>query len=132
MNRGPIVFYDGTCGLCHGFVRLILKQAPRGSALRFAPLQGETFIREGGPGGLDSLLLLDEDGTWKSESRAVVAVLGHLGGPWAVAGRMLRAVPSGLGNRAYRWVARHRSRWGDPPADPCPRLTQAEAQRFLP
>ena len=38
----PIVFFDGVCGLCNGFVDFILAWDP-GGRFRFAALQGETF-----------------------------------------------------------------------------------------
>lgn len=37
------LFYDGTCGMCHGSVRLLLAEDRSGSAFRFAPLKGEAF-----------------------------------------------------------------------------------------
>ncbi len=32
------IFYDGTCALCHGFVRFVLAEDVRGECFRFAPL----------------------------------------------------------------------------------------------
>jgi len=41
-GTSEVVFYDGHCGLCHGFVRFLLR-VDRTRAFTFAPLQGETF-----------------------------------------------------------------------------------------
>ena len=42
--RKPLmVFYDGNCGLCHGFVQFALSETCGEHSLRFAPLQGKTF-----------------------------------------------------------------------------------------
>ena len=38
---GPVLFFDGECGLCNRLVRLLLRLDRRGR-LRFAPLQGRT------------------------------------------------------------------------------------------
>jgi predicted DCC family thiol-disulfide oxidoreductase YuxK len=37
------VFYDGHCGLCHGFIRFLLARDPGGEKFDFAPLQGSFF-----------------------------------------------------------------------------------------
>jgi predicted DCC family thiol-disulfide oxidoreductase YuxK len=39
IRSGPVLLYDGTCGLCNRAVRLLLRIDRRGR-LRFAPLQG--------------------------------------------------------------------------------------------
>ena len=31
-ERDEIIFYDGSCGLCHGFVRFVLSEDRRGTA----------------------------------------------------------------------------------------------------
>jgi predicted DCC family thiol-disulfide oxidoreductase YuxK len=36
---GPVLFFDGECGLCNRVVRLMLRLDRRGR-LRYAPLQG--------------------------------------------------------------------------------------------
>ena len=41
-----ILFYDGSCGLCHRAVRFILAEDRSGTAFRFAPLGGETFASD--------------------------------------------------------------------------------------
>src|ERR1051325_10611658 len=38
---GPVLFFDGECGLCNRIVRLMLRLDRRG-VLHFAPLQGTT------------------------------------------------------------------------------------------
>ena len=39
-----IVFYDGVCALCNGFVKFATRR-DKGAALHFAPLQGDTAAR---------------------------------------------------------------------------------------
>src|SRR4029450_7662230 len=37
------LFYDGTCGLCHRPVALVLAEDAAGTAFRFAPLDSDAF-----------------------------------------------------------------------------------------
>jgi predicted DCC family thiol-disulfide oxidoreductase YuxK len=137
---GPVVLYDGTCGLCNRAVRLLLRIDRRG-ALRFATLQGGpgqawlkahglptsdfesmVFVRDwGAEGGLRDTHLLRTD--------ALVAALRACGG----AGRMLswiRIVPRPWRDAAYRVLARVRQRlFGEWEPKPLPKA--AWAHRFI-
>ena len=90
-SQAPIVFYDGTCGMCSASVRWILKNDEVG-VLRFAPLQGETFAKldhpakpkrplgsEGQPGG--SMVVVDAEGIW-THSDSTLRLLYPMGEPW--------------------------------------------------
>lgn len=115
---GPVLFFDGTCGLCNRIVRLLLR-LDRHGVLRFAPLQGNTAQAYLGRHGLplrdfDSLVFVPE---WSRREYAeflvrtegVVAALRAIGG----VGRWLawiRLVPSPMRDLAYRMVARWRYR----------------------
>ena len=49
-NAGPVLLFDGECGLCHRVVRGLLK-CDRRERLRFAPLHGaaaQVWLRERG------------------------------------------------------------------------------------
>lgn len=132
-QSGPIVFFDGVCGLCNGSVDWLMARDRR-SVLRFAPLQGETALRTlGAPQGDPeswSMVLVDETGRyWRSE--AAIRIVRHLGGPWALVGRVLGAVPRGLRDAAYRWIARNRYRYFGK-HETCRLPTPAERARFLP
>ena len=41
LDRHPVLFFDGECGLCNRLVRLLLR-LDRKAVLRFGPLQGST------------------------------------------------------------------------------------------
>jgi len=135
----PVVFYDGTCGLCSRLVRALLA-ADRHGVLRFAPLQGPTAagLRAAHPEippGLDSLLLLERDArgrervTWRSAAAFRLAAL--VGGPWRALG-WLRVLPRALTDAAYDLVAHSRHRLAGPPDPACPLATPEVAARFLP
>jgi predicted DCC family thiol-disulfide oxidoreductase YuxK len=109
------LFFDGSCGLCHGAVRLVARW-DRSGRIRFAPLQGETFQRlipEAARIGLpDSLVVLTADGVLLAQSEGVIHLLRVMGGVWPACGRALSWVPARLRDRIYREIARRRSRGG--------------------
>ncbi|HYE61099.1 MAG TPA: DCC1-like thiol-disulfide oxidoreductase family protein [Phycisphaerales bacterium] len=127
------VFFDGHCGLCHGFVRFALAEDRRGG-LVFAPLDGETFrdrVSSAGATLPDSLTVLGDDGQLLARSAAVGRVLGALGGLWRVASVVLAAVPRPIADAAYDIVARNRRRLGRP-EEACPLLPPGLRARMLP
>ncbi len=128
----PILFYDGSCGLCDRAVQWCLRHDRRG-VLRFAPLQGPTYAAlsmPGKPAALDTLVLL-EDGALHLRSDAVRRIARHAGGPWSALARCAGVFPRRLRDAAYDFVARRRLRWFGA-ADAC-RVPDASVRaRFLP
>jgi predicted DCC family thiol-disulfide oxidoreductase YuxK len=132
ITQGPILFYDGQCGLCARSVRWCLRHERRGS-LRFAPLQGSTYAALARPDRLrelESMVLLDADGL-HLQSEAALRLLELAGGGWSCLARIGRALPRPLREGAYRWVARHRRAWFGT-AESCPLPGARDSQRFLP
>ncbi|HXC17327.1 MAG TPA: DCC1-like thiol-disulfide oxidoreductase family protein [Holophagaceae bacterium] len=131
----PVLFYDGTCGLCHGAVLFVLKRDKR-AAFRFAPLQGETLtelVPEDTRAALpDSLVLREPDGRLFTRSSAVVAMLKRLGLFWRVMGALLRIIPLPLRDLGYDLVAKVRHRLFKKPDDACPIVPNELRGRFLP
>jgi predicted DCC family thiol-disulfide oxidoreductase YuxK len=131
----PILFYDGVCGLCNGFVAFVARR-DRAGRFRFAPLQGETAAQHlptpasfSAASGPDSILLLDEEGL-HDRSKAVLRVLAQLGGPWKLAAG-LRLVPRFLRDAVYGFVAKNRYRWFGK-TDACPLPEGSLRRRLLP
>ena len=129
------VFFDGTCGLCHGAVRFLVRR-PRRARFRFAPLQGETFERripeERRAGLPDSLIVETPDGELLVRSDGALRLLRRLGGPWRLPAAMLALLPRSWRDAAYRLVARGRRRWFRRPEGLCPRVSKDVAELFLP
>lgn len=126
------VFYDGTCGLCHRSVRLVLAEDASGTAFNFSPLGGERFIAEMGdmkelP---DSVLVRTAEGKVLERSDAVVRILGRLGGWWRVFGAMYGVIPARVRNAMYDFVARVRYRIFGRAKDACPLLPPDLRTRF--
>ncbi|MBK1833894.1 DCC1-like thiol-disulfide oxidoreductase family protein [Roseibacillus ishigakijimensis] len=117
-GRRKIVFYDGDCLLCAAVVRWCHRW-DRGGKLWFASL-GSDFARERredldlpGPGEeAETFALFDEEtGQVAFRSRAALALASHLGGPWALLGKVAAFVPPALRDKLYDQVARNRRRW---------------------
>jgi predicted DCC family thiol-disulfide oxidoreductase YuxK len=130
-----VLFYDGHCGLCHGFVRFALAE-DRADCLRFAPLGGDTF-RAAVPAAQaatlpTSLVLRTADGTLRTRSAAVLDVLAGLGGLWRLLAGLGRLVPRPLRDRLYDGIAAVRHRLFARPADACPLVPKELRARFGP
>lgn len=128
-----IVFYDGHCGLCHGFVRFLLAE-DRTRAFAFAPLQGETFaasVPEATRAGLpDSVIVRAADGRLLVRSTAVLHVLDTLGGAWRALAWGMRLVPRVARDAAYDGIAAVRHRLFAPPPAACPLVPPDLRERF--
>lgn len=128
--EGPIVFYDGDCGLCHGFVQFIVARDRR-RRFRFAPLQGPTAARLiPSLAVAPSTVVLKDDRGIHLRSEASLRVLARLGGPWAFAA-VLRVLPVRLRDAVYNLIAARRLNWFGH-ADRCVLPVPHERTRFLP
>ncbi|HEY4058011.1 MAG TPA: DCC1-like thiol-disulfide oxidoreductase family protein [Kofleriaceae bacterium] len=131
--RGPLVLYDGTCGLCAKSVQWILRHE-RDHDIRFAPLQGETTeaLRAAYPtipSHVDTVIYID-GGKAYLRSRAFLHLSKHLHAPYSW-GYAFRWFPAFLMNVGYRFVAAIRYRvWGR--VDSCGLMTPEQRARFLP
>jgi predicted DCC family thiol-disulfide oxidoreductase YuxK len=121
-----VLYYDGQCALCHGFVRFCLAE-DRSETLKYAPLQGTHFrdnvpedVRNGLP---DSLILRTDDGTLHIRSDAVILVMMAFGGIWAALAWVLHVVPRPRRDAAYNLVAALRYRMFGRTQDACPMVT---------
>lgn len=128
----PIVFFDGECNLCNGFVDLLLKLDPAGQ-MWIAPLQGETAAQLLPPLPTDveawSMFYLDQTGLY-DQSDAALKVAERLGGLWSIVAA-LQVIPQPIRNVVYRTVASNRYRWFGKRAT-CRVPTEEERSRFLP
>lgn len=116
---GPVLLFDGECGLCNRVVRLLLR-LDRGGRLRFAPLHSpaaQEFLRARGlpTADFDSLVFVSD---WAGRERAdfslrtegVIAALRVGGGAGRLLAAALGVVPRGLRDAGYRLVARWRGK----------------------
>jgi predicted DCC family thiol-disulfide oxidoreductase YuxK len=127
------IFYDGHCGLCHGFVRFVL--AKDGSGLfRFAPLDSDVFraaVPEASRANLgDSIVVLTADGSLLTRSAAVLHVLRRLGGLWRLLAGLISLIPVAACDWLYDRIARIRHRLFRRPPDSCPVVPARLRDRF--
>lgn len=125
-----VIYFDGVCGLCNGFVDFIMK-IDRKALFKFSPLQSE-YAKASLPieytNDLDSVVV-QVDGKTLRKSKAVLAVMKKLGGPWAIAGAF-GVLPEGLLNKAYDLVAENRYKMFGK-KDSCRLPTPDERTRFV-
>ena len=128
-----ILFYDGHCGMCHGFVRFLLAK-DRARAFVFAPLQGDTFVAmvpEAERAKLpDSMIIRTDDGRLLVRSAAALHVFETIGGGWRLLARLLQVIPRPILDAVYRTVAAIRHRLGPPPPSTCPLVPAELRERF--
>src|SRR5262249_52312443 len=127
-----IVFFDGVCNLCNGFVRFVIARDPTGTFF-FAPLQstaaqdrlGATVV----PGTMPDTVILWDRGTLYKRSGAALRVVRHLRAPWPLA-TVLLVIPPPIRDWAYDLIARRRYRWFGR-RESCMVPTPEIARRFL-
>ncbi|MEO8029596.1 MAG: DCC1-like thiol-disulfide oxidoreductase family protein [Gemmatimonadota bacterium] len=135
----PVLLFDGTCGLCHGFVRFLLQRDQR-KTMRLATLEGpigvELLARHPELKGVDSVVWVLRGGRGAAgqeialaKSDGALAALAYLGFPWSLLA-VTRIVPRFIRDRVYDFVARNRYQWFGR-YDSCPLPTPEDRARYL-
>ncbi len=132
--QAPILFFDGGCLLCNRFVRAI-QRMDRSHRLQFAPIEstpGQAVMQNVGLKVTDSAFILERD-EWGQEhiatkSKMLLRTARYLGWPGTVIGTMLTLIPEALADRAYDFVAKHRTKWPD---KACPLPSHERERLFL-
>jgi predicted DCC family thiol-disulfide oxidoreductase YuxK len=130
------IFYDGTCALCHGWVRFVLAEDTGGRAFRISPLQGELlaarFPTEKRASLPDSLVVLTQQENILTRSASVLHVLRCLGGLWRVMAAVLAVIPPSVFDWCYDRVAGIRKQLFGTRETVCPVLSPELRRRFDP
>jgi predicted DCC family thiol-disulfide oxidoreductase YuxK len=109
----PILFFDGVCNLCEGFVQWVVKRDKEG-IIYYASLQSD-FAKEF-TASTDlkvqevSSVILYHQGRFYTESDAPLKLIRLLGYPWKLAYPFI-ILPRIIRDNIYRWIARNRYRW---------------------
>lgn len=125
-----IIYFDGVCGLCNGFVDFIMKIDSAGK-FKFSPLQSEFAKSRLLPRYTEDLksVVVEIDGEILEKSDAVFKVFETLGGKWKIAAK-LKILPLFLRNAGYDLVAEMRYKiFGK--KDTCRLPTPEEKERFI-
>lgn len=132
---GPaMVFYDGSCALCHGSVRFVLAEDRAGNTFRFAPLDSAALRRsvteERRRTLPDSIVVQRHDGTLLMRSGAVLYALRRLGGLWRPLAAAGGIVPRLVRDRVYEGIAAVRYRVFGRTVEACPIMPPDLRSRF--
>jgi predicted DCC family thiol-disulfide oxidoreductase YuxK len=134
---GPVLFFDGECGLCNRLVRLLLR-LDRLGRLRYAPLQGGTaqaYLRAHGlpTFDFDTLIFVPEWGRrdrpeFLVRTSGVIAALRAIDtGPARTLAAVIAFFPAVIRDAGYRFVGRWRYRiFGPWRPRPLPRADWAD------
>ncbi len=106
MKRDAIIFYDGECGLCQRSIR-VLASLDKHHQLKFAPLNGKTFLQQGlKPSDLDTVIFF-LDGVQFVKSEAIIEALLSLSKYYFIV-RFFKLIPKFIRDFVYDLVAKNR------------------------
>lgn len=105
-----IIFFDGVCSLCNGFVDFVLRHNSRQSFL-FCSLQSEAAKKELPEQhlGLDTIVLKDQ-GQVYTRSTAVLRIVFAFGGWWSLFAIVASILPVFIRDFIYQIIATNRYR----------------------
>lgn len=130
-EESPIVFFDGVCGLCNGFIDFLFME-DQARLYKVATLQGQTAQEKLSASLTKNLatLVVLRNGQTLTKSDAVLSVLEDLGGLFKVLS-LFRALPKTLRDFIYTLIATNRYKiFGI--KESCRLPTPEERGRFLP
>ena len=132
MSAKRIVFFDGFCILCNGFVDLLIRLDKNG-ILFFSTLQGVTaknILEAELLKKTDTVIFRDTDQKIYIKSSAVLKTLYIMGGLWKFFA-IFYLIPLPVRDAVYNWVANHRYGWFGK-RDSCRLPSKAERKKILP
>ena len=112
-EKHAIIFFDGVCNLCNGFVQFVIERDPQGY-FRFASLQSEAakpYLERCNLSAdqLSSVVLI-ENGQCYTQSSAALRILKKLPGAWSLFYAAI-FIPKFFRDAVYNFIARNRYRW---------------------
>ena len=113
-SKYPILFFDGVCNLCNGYVQFIIKRDKK-QLFRFSSLQSksgeelQSHIRNDIGVVPDSAVLV-YGGTYYTKADAVLKTASLLGGIYTLL-KVGYILPRGMRNSIYDFVAKRRYKW---------------------
>jgi predicted DCC family thiol-disulfide oxidoreductase YuxK len=128
------VFYDGTCGLCHRAVKFLVARDPHGERFRYAPLQGETALRDlPEPSELpDSMVIKMANGETFTRGDAALRLGRELSLGWRLMSIIGGLFPTFCRDLLYDFIAARRYAWFGRSETVCPLLPPDQREFFLP
>ncbi|MCE5332090.1 MAG: DCC1-like thiol-disulfide oxidoreductase family protein [Bacteroidales bacterium] len=110
MTQTRIVYFDGYCNLCSGWVKFLLKRDKR-NRFKFAALQsgkGQNVLKIlGMPLEEPTTVIYLKNDKYFTESEAALEILKDLGGFW-IAFSVFRLIPISIRNYLYGLISKWR------------------------
>ena len=109
-QQQSIVFFDGVCNLCNGFVQFVLNHEAN-AEFKFCSLQSDfaaNFFKEKQyiSSGIDSVIVF-ENNQFYIESVAAFKIINKLKWPYNAVG-IFSVLPKFINNSIYKFIAKHR------------------------
>ncbi len=125
-----IIYFDGVCNLCNGFVDFVIRQ-DLSNKFYFASLQGTTAQKEllAQDLGLDTVIL-STNGVVSKKSQAVLLIFKELGLFFKIISLLGNCLPTVACDFIYDLIAKNRYRFFGQ-KETCRLPTAAERSRFL-
>ncbi len=124
-----IIFFDGVCSLCNGFVDFVIKRDSK-NLFKFSSLQSGTATSVLGSNfGLATIVFYD-DGHQHIKSTAVLKILFQLGGGWTLFAIFASGIPVILRDLIYNFIAKNRYKFFGR-RQTCRLPTETERKLFL-
>lgn len=104
-----IIYYDGHCVMCNGFVQLLMN-IDRHDAFFFAPLDGPTAKKNKileQVGNVDSVVLQKSTSAIYTKSDALFEIISILGGVWQLI-NIFKVLPKRINDIFYDTIALNR------------------------
>ena len=113
MKKRKIIFFDGYCNLCNGFVNFIIRLDKK-NKIFFAPLNGKKAEQILSKKEINSVLpdsvIFYYDDVTSFKSKAVIDIFISLGGFYKLV-VILKVIPSFILNFLYDTIAKNRYSW---------------------
>ena len=113
MKKEKIIFFDGYCNLCNGFVNLIIRLDKK-NKIFFAPLNGkkaqQILVKNEVNSVLPDSVIFYHNNVSSFKSKAVIEIFISLGGFYKFV-VILKVIPSFILNFLYDTIAKNRYSW---------------------
>lgn len=107
VTEHPVIFFDGVCNLCNGFVQFVITHDKK-ARFKFASLQSESakkiLMPFDFPASELKTIVLIEKGRIYLRSRAVLRIAKQLDGIWKISA-LLYIFPSFISDAVYNLIA---------------------------
>lgn len=109
----PVLYFDGVCNLCNGYVQFVIERDPEGKFM-FASLQseaGQAVLQELGMSEKElKTVILRKEGQIYTHSDVALEMSRDMGGLWSLF-YVFKLIPKQIRDKIYDWVASNRYRW---------------------